>query len=135
MTFRNRLVISSAIIIAVWLYWGYLFLSISQYSIVLIICDSSVAPNWISTSYLSFPSASWRSRSNLPAPWWILSLSLSITSPIPIIDGSSAIMSCNHLSFKTWWFYSLIVFNWTCFIFKDTIKLIVELKVKPNSYS
>jgi len=50
MTLRKRDVISSATMTAVWSYCGYLFLSMSQYSRVRMMCDSSVLPSWISTS-------------------------------------------------------------------------------------
>ena len=62
-TFINRPVISSATITAQWSYCGYLFLSVSQYSIVLIMWLGSVAPNCTSTSY-RVPSSSASSKSS-----------------------------------------------------------------------
>ena len=49
-TFRKRLVMSSATITAMCSYWGYRVFSMSQYSIVRMMWVSSVAPSWISTS-------------------------------------------------------------------------------------
>ena len=50
MTFRNRLVMSSATMTATCSYWGYRLFSMSQYSMVRMMCASSVGPSWISTS-------------------------------------------------------------------------------------
>jgi glucose-1-phosphate thymidylyltransferase len=72
--------------------------SMSQYSIVLMMCASSVAPSWISTSYRVSVSGSLSSRSSRPALGWRRSTSLTMSSPRPSMPASSAIRPCSHFS-------------------------------------
>jgi hypothetical protein len=100
-TLRKRLVISSAIITAQWSYCGYRFRSMSQYSMVQTMCVSSVAPSCTSTSYRRLVSGSCKRRSRRPARGWALSLSRKTKSPMPRMEGSSAIRSWTHRSFSS----------------------------------